>query len=273
MKAHLWDRARLNAAIHSLRSCLCVGLDTDFTRLPPHLKEDKDGILVFNKSIIDHTLPYTVAYKINAAFYECLGQAGWNIMEQTIEYVRSKDRFAILDAKRGDIGNTGEMYARAAFDVLKADGVTVSPYMGKDSIDPFLKYHGHWTILLGLTSNAGAEDFQLKKMSSGHYLFEEVITSAKLWASQEQLMFVVGATQSEYLIRIRQIVPDYFLLIPGIGAQGGDLDDVIRCAFTSEGDILINSSRNIIYASAGEDYAYAAGLEAEKVQKKMAKFI
>lgn len=272
MKSNAWDRAALNAAIRSLRSCLCVGLDTDQSRLPLHLKDDQEGMLIFNKSIVDHTLPFTVAYKVNAAFYECLGQAGWKVMEQTIEYICSKGKFLILDAKRGDIGNTGEMYARAAFDVLHADGVTVSPYMGKDSIDPFLKYKNHWTILLGLTSNSGSEDFQLKKMATGRYLFEEVVTTARTWAGPDQLMFVAGATQADFLIRIRQLVPDYFLLIPGIGAQGGDLDEVMRNTCTKEGDILINSSRNIIYASSGEDFAFAAGLEAEKVQKKMAKY-
>ncbi len=268
-----WTRSSLNDLIHTLKSCLCVGLDTDLNKLPPGIQRSPEGILHFNKAIIDYTLNYAIAYKINAAFYEVLGGNGWDIMAETIEYIRLAQRFAILDAKRGDIGNTGDMYAKSAFVHLKADAVTVAPYMGRDSVMPFLNYKRNWTILLGLTSNPGADDFQLKKMADGTHLYEEVIRKSKTWADPDQLMFVTGATRPEDLVKIRQIAPDYFLLIPGIGAQGGDLDRVMQASLTTQGDILINASRSIIYASPDTNFAQAAGAEAHRMQVEMARFI
>ena len=268
-----WTRSSLNELIHTLNSCLCVGLDTDINKLPIGIQKSAEGILHFNKEIIDYTFNYTVAYKINAAFYEVLGGKGWDIMAETIEYVRKRNRFAILDAKRGDIGNTGDMYAKSAFVHLHADAVTVAPYMGKDSVMPFLNYNKNWTVLLGLTSNPGADDFQLKRMADGAFLYEEVIRKAMTWADSDQLMFVTGATRPEDLKKIRQIAPDYFLLIPGVGAQGGELDSVMQASITKQGDILINASRSIIYASSKNDFAIAAETEAHRMQVEMAKFI
>lgn len=273
MESLSWSRASLNKSIQSAHSCLCVGLDTDRAKIPSSFQSDINGIFKFNKAIIDVTLPYVVCYKINAAFYEVYGPSGWSMMEDTIEYIRSKNKFIILDAKRGDIGNTGKMYASACFDALKADAMTVSPYMGKDSVDPFLGFKDKWTILLVLTSNEGAQDFQLQKMATGQFLFEKVLQTASEWADHNQLMFVIGATNAEYLQLVRNIVPDYFLLIPGIGAQGGDLRATIKSAKTKDGDILINASRSILYASDGTDFALAAEKEARDIQKIMAEFI
>lgn len=268
-----WTRASLNELIHSLKSCLCVGLDTDINKLPSGIQKTTDGILTFNQAIIDYTSRYAMAYKINSAFYEVLGSNGWDVMAKTIEYIRKKNRFAILDAKRGDIGNTGEMYAKTAFELVQADAVTVAPYMGKDSVMPFLKHKKNWTILLGLTSNPGADDFQLKKLKDDTYLYQEVIRKAMTWADSDQLMFVTGATRPDDLKKIRTIAPNYFLLIPGVGAQGGELDTVMQASRTEHGDILINASRSIIYASSGDDFAKAAEAEARRMQAEMAKFI
>lgn len=269
----LWTRSSINELIHSLRSCLCVGLDTDINKLPEGIQKSPDGILTFNKAIVDYTFQYAVAYKINAAFYEVLGGKGWDIMSETIEYIRMRNRFAILDAKRGDIGNTGDMYAKAAFEYLRADAVTVAPYMGKDSVMPFLNYKKNWTILLGLTSNPGADDFQMKKLTDDSHLFEEVIQKAITWGDPDHLMFVTGATRTDYLKKIRTIAPDYFLLIPGVGAQGGELNKVLESSLTKNGDILINASRSIIYASSKADFAKAAEAESHRMQAEMAKFI
>ncbi len=273
MDSTVWDRASLNKTIHTTHSCLCVGLDTDQSKLPSAFQNSIDGIFKFNQAIIDVTLPYAVSYKLNAAFYEVLGMDGWAILRNTIDYIRSKHKFVIIDAKRGDIGNTGQMYASACFEYLKADAATVSPYMGKDSVDPFLKFEHKWTILLALTSNAGAEDFQLKKLQSDRYLFEEVLIQAKTWGNQNQLMFVTGATKTDYLERIRLIIPDYFLLVPGVGAQGGDLSAVLQLTLSTEGDVILNASRSILYASSGLDFAQAAEKEAKSMQKLMSTFI
>lgn len=270
MNVQSWDRKSLNQAINSLRSCLCVGLDTDAGKIPVSFPGGPSVIFRFNKSIVDATCDLAVAYKINSAFYEVLGQEGWEAMKQTIAYVKSKNRFAILDAKRGDIGNTGELYARACFETLNADAATVSPYMGKDSVVPFLNYTGRWTVLLALTSNPGGLDFQTKRLDSGNLLFEEVILKSKQWADADQLMYVVGATKMDYIDKIRAIVPNYFLLIPGVGAQGGDLDQIMDQALTGQGDILVNVSRNILYASPDADYLDAARQEAVRLKEKMA---
>jgi len=273
MNLHPWDRKSLNQAINSLKSCLCVGLDTDEEKIPESFLKGTNLSFRFNKSIIDVTYDIAVAYKINSAFYEVGGPGGWEAMSQTIAYIRSKNRFAILDAKRGDIGNTGRMYARACFETLNADAVTVSPYMGKDSVAPFLAYTDRWTVLLALTSNPGGQDFQLKKMESGNLLFEEVILKSKQWGDADHLMYVVGATKMEYIQKIRSIVPNHFLLIPGAGAQGGDLDLILDQALTGQGDILINVSRSILYASADHDFLGAARQEAVNLKERMAQHI
>lgn len=268
-----WNRQSLNSLIKKLKSCLCVGLDTDPVKLPSHIEKSPEGILNFNKQIIDYTYSYAVAYKINSAFYEILGAEGWDVMNETIAHIKAQNRFAILDAKRGDIGNTAEMYASSAFDHLQADAVTVAPYMGKDSVTPFLKHPNKWTILLALTSNTGADDFQLKKLENGLYLYEQVLKTASGWGTNDQLMFVTGATRPDYIKAIRTIIPDYFLLVPGIGAQGGDLQEVMKAGYTADGDILINASRSIIYASSNLDFDIAAGDESRRIRAEMAKFI
>jgi orotidine-5'-phosphate decarboxylase len=268
MNTPFWDRQALNRAIRELQSCLCIGLDTDETRIPRAVT-GKNKVFEFNKSIIDATADLAVAYKINAAFYEAMGPAGWQAMAETIACIRDKKRFVILDAKRGDIGNTGELYARACFEQLNADAVTVSPYMGRDSVLPFLSRPGRWAILLALTSNTGAEDFQLQRMASGRRLFEEVIHLSSRWGSSDQLMYVAGATRIRHLQEVRNLLPGYFLLIPGVGAQGGDLGQVMAQAMTTSGDLLINASRSILYASAGPDFVQAAREEALKMQSSM----
>ncbi|MEP7267304.1 MAG: orotidine-5'-phosphate decarboxylase [Saprospiraceae bacterium] len=273
MSDFIWDKSSLNKAIHTLESCLCVGLDADLLKMPYFVEKSPAGMLFFNKEIIDHTFPYAVSYKLNAAFYEVLGCEGWKVMAETISYIKSKHRFVILDAKRGDIGNTADKYAHSAFEILEADGVTVAPYMGKDSVTPFLSHKNKWAILLALTSNPGANDFQLQKLANGKFLYEEVIHQAIQWGNPDQLMFVTGATRPDYLVSIRKLIPDYFLLIPGIGAQGGDLTSVMKAALTIEGDILINASRSIIYASSDADFGLASAEAAKLIQVEMAQFI
>lgn len=270
MVLHSWDRKSINQAVNALKSCLCVGLDTDLKKIPTSFPEGPDIVFRFNKAIVDATSAMAVAYKINSAFYEVNGVEGWQAMAQTIQYIKSQNRFVILDAKRGDIGNTGEMYAKTCFEILNADAVTVSPYMGKDSVMPFLAYANRWTVLLALTSNPGGQDFQTKKMESGHFLFEEVILKSKNWTDADHLMYVVGATKMEYIQRIRSLIPHHFLLIPGVGAQGGDLDLILDEALTGQGDILINVSRSILYASPERDYLEAAREEAARLKDKMA---
>jgi len=245
------------------KTTLCVGLDTDVLKLPLHLQGRPEGVLEFNKKIIDATHDICVAYKINTAFYECLGAKGWEIMEETLAYIPS-GIFTIADAKRGDIGNTSTMYARAFFDQLNFDAITVSPYMGSDSIKPFLEFKNKFTIVLALTSNAGSADFEQQKIGASD-LYELVLNTSKTWGTHENMMYVVGATKAEALLKIREIVPKHFLLIPGVGAQGGSLYDVLK--FGSVPDVtglLVNSSRQILYASSGEDFAVQARLEASK---------
>jgi orotidine-5'-phosphate decarboxylase len=264
-------KAQLFQQIKQKRSFLCVGLDTEIDRLPKHLLHEDDPVFSFNKSIIDATAPYAVAYKPNTAFYEVQGARGWESLEKTVDYIRNSfpDIFIIADAKRGDIGNTSANYAKAFFDHLNADAVTVAPYMGFDSVSPFLGFENKWLILLALTSNSGSVDFQYNQLQSGKRLFEEVLIKAKTWASSEQMMFVVGATHPGEIAEVRETVPDYFLLVPGVGAQGGSLEAVAENGLNSECGLLVNSSRGIIFASSENDFAQKAGEEARKLQLQM----
>lgn len=254
---------------------LCVGLDADIDKLPLHLRGNIDAIFPFNKAIIDATADYCVAYKPNTAFYECLGTTGWRILEETVRYIKNRypQHLIIADAKRGDIGNTSKMYAKAFFDVLKADAITVAPYMGRDSVSPFLERKDKWTVLLGLTSNKGAEDFQFDKTDANDFLFEDVIIKSKEWGEPDNLMYVVGATQASQLKRIRELVPNHFLLVPGVGAQGGELKEVVINGFNSDCGILVNASRSIIYASEGEDFAVRAAFKAKEMADEMSTLI
>lgn len=253
------------------KSFLCVGLDTDIKKIPQHLLQDEDPIFAFNKAIIDATADLCVAYKPNLAFYESLGIEGWKAFEKTVRYIKGNhpDQFIIADAKRGDIGNTSEMYARSFFEHLDIDSVTVAPYMGEDSVKPFLNYPGHWVIVLGLTSNKGSQDFQFTTDNNGERLFEKVLRVTQNWATDDQLMFVVGATQGKLFTDVRRIAPDHFLLVPGVGAQGGSLQEEARYGMNDRCGLLVNSSRGIIYADKSESFADAARREAEKIQQEM----
>ena len=264
-------KQELFANIKRKKSFLCVGLDTDIKKIPQHLLSDEDPIFAFNKAIIDATADLCVAYKPNAAFYESIGIKGIAALEKTIAYIRENypDQFIILDAKRGDIGNTSEMYAQSAFEHLQASAVTVAPYMGEDSVKPFLTYEGKWVIVLALTSNKGSHDFQLMEDANGERLFEKVLKTTQTWATEDQLMFVVGATQGKMFTDIRKLAPNHFLLVPGVGAQGGSLQDVAEYGMNSSCGLLVNSSRQIIFASKGKDFAEAAKAEALKVQQEM----
>lgn len=272
-------REELFENIMRKRSFLCVGLDTDVNKIPEFLFDregDLDPIFEFNKSIIDATAEYCVAYKPNLAFYESLGLQGWDVLERTVDYIREKypDQFLIADAKRGDIGNTSTMYARTFFGALNFDSVTVAPYMGEDSVSPFLTYEDKWVTLLALTSNKGAFDFQMTEdKETGDRLFEKVLKTSLKWGNEDNMMYVVGATKAEMLADIRKIIPNHFLLVPGIGAQGGSLADVVKYGMNKQCGLLVNSSRAILYASSGEDYAEAAGAEAKKVQQQMSEFL
>ena len=257
-------RQQLFEQIQIKKSYLCIGLDTDLSKIPPHLLAFDDPIFEFNKQIIDATRDLCVGYKPNTAFYECQGLKGWAALEKTVEYIGNQ-HFTIADAKRGDIGNTSKMYAQAFFDTMNFDAVTVAPYMGEDSVKPFLEFKNKWTILLGLTSNKGSEDFQFIRD-----MFKIVIRTAQTWGTPDNLMFVIGATQAERFKEIRQIAPDNFFLVPGIGAQGGDLAKVSEYGMNDHCGLLVNSSREIIYASKGEDFAEKAREAALKVQKTMA---
>lgn len=273
------NREELFENIMRKKSFLCVGLDTDVNKIPEFLFDregELDPIFEFNKSIIDATAEFCVAYKPNLAFYESLGLQGWDVLERTVEYIREKypDQFIIADAKRGDIGNTSAMYARTFFGALDFDSVTVAPYMGEDSVSPFLTYENKWVTLLALTSNKGAFDFQfMEDKASGERLFEKVLKTSLKWGNEDNMMYVVGATKADMLADIRKIIPNHFLLVPGIGAQGGSLAEVVKYGMNKQCGLLVNSSRAILYASNGEDYAEAARAEAQKVQKEMSEFL
>ena len=265
-------RQELIQNIKTKRSFLCVGLDTDLKKVPAHLLNEEDPIFAFNKAIIDATAQYCVAYKPNLAFYEAFGVKGLMAFEKTVKYIQENypDQFIIADAKRGDIGNTSAMYARTFFEEYNLDSVTVAPYMGEDSVTPFLGYDGKWVILLALTSNKGSHDFQLTESTDGEMLFQKVLRKSQEWANNEQMMYVVGATQGQAFEEIRKIVPDHFLLVPGVGAQGGSLCEVCKYGMTQECCLLVNSSRAIIYADSSENFAQAAAQAAQEVQKEMA---
>jgi len=265
------NREQLIQQIKVRKSYLCVGLDTDINKIPTHLKGTDDAVFQFNKDIIDATHDVCVSYKINTAFYEAQGVAGWMAMQKTVEYI-GQEHFKIADAKRGDIGNTSDQYAKAFFETLPFDSVTVAPYMGSDSVQPFLKYDGKWAIVLGLTSNKGAADFELQTVGEG-MLYEKVLHTVSSWGTAENTMFVVGATQSDAFLNIRRIVPDHFLLVPGVGAQGGSLKDISEKAMNQDCGLLVNVSRDILYASSGFDFATAARQRAINYQKEMAEYL
>lgn len=261
-------KQELIAQIRSKKSFLCVGLDTDMEKIPAHLLEREDPIFEFNKAIIDATKDYCVAYKPNIAFYECLGVKGWESLRKTLEYIPD-NCFTIADAKRGDIGNTSKYYAKTFFEYLNFDSVTVAPYMGEDSVTPFYEFENKWVILLALTSNKGALDFQFMTDTKGEELYKKVLRKSSKWGSSENLMYVVGATRAEGIGEVRKLVPDNFFLVPGVGAQGGSLEDVANYGWNKDCGLLVNSSRGIIYASTGDDFAEMAGLAAKKVQGQM----
>ncbi|MDE1205954.1 orotidine-5'-phosphate decarboxylase [Tenacibaculum larymnensis] len=261
---------QLVSEIRKKKSFLCIGLDVDLDKIPAHLLQEEDPIFAFNKAIIDATHHLCVAYKPNTAFYEAYGIKGWKSLEKTINYLNEKypEIFTIADAKRGDIGNTSTMYAKAFFEDLAFDSVTVAPYMGKDSVEPFLAFKDKHTILLALTSNQGAFDFQTKTVD-GKELYKQVIETSKSWENSQNLMYVVGATKAEYLADIRKIIPESFLLVPGVGAQGGNLEEVCKYGMTDTVGLLINSSRGVIYTSNGTNFAEAAATKAEELQQQM----
>ncbi len=262
----------LFSSIQKKRSFLCVGLDTDIQKIPEHLLVEEDPVFHFNRAIIDATAPYAIAYKPNLAFYESMGEEGWAAFRKTVGYIRENHpgMFVIADAKRGDIGNTSNLYARAFFEKLQVDAITVAPYMGEDSVSPFLQYPGKWVVLLALTSNKGAEDFQFtREENSGPRLFEKVLTTSKKWGSQEQLMYVVGATKAIMLESIREIIPHHFLLVPGVGAQGGSLQEVAQHGMNEQCGLIVNSSRGIIYAGNYTGFALAAAEKAKEIQQEM----
>lgn len=265
------NRAQLIQAIRDKKSVLCVGLDTDLDKIPSHLFSEEDPVFAFNKAIIDATKDYTVAYKINTAFYESQGVKGWISLGKTLEYI-PKDIFTIADAKRGDIGNTAEQYAKTFFHTYPFDSVTVAPYMGEDSVKPFMQFPGHWAIVLGLTSNAGSADFQLQQCGN-EMLYEKVLKTVSGWGSPENLMFVIGATRKEQLQHVRKMLPEHFFLIPGVGAQGGDVPTVCENAMNKDGGILINVSRAVIYAGKQQDFQKQAEAAAKDYQQQMAAYL
>ena len=261
-------RQELIEQIKIKKSFLCVGLDTDLSKIPSHLLETEDPIFEFNKAIIDATKDFCVAYKPNIAFYECLGVNGWKSLEKTLQYI-PKNIFTIADAKRGDIGNTSTYYAKTFFEYLNCDSVTIAPYMGEDSVTPFLEFKDKWAIVLALTSNKGALDFQTIQNQEGKELFKSVLEKTASWGTPENMMYVVGATRAEQIGEVRKIVPNHFFLVPGVGAQGGSLEDVANFGWNEDCGLLVNSSRGIIYASNEVDFAERAGVEARKIQEEM----
>jgi orotidine 5'-phosphate decarboxylase len=267
------ERKQLIEQIFTKKSFLCVGLDTDLNKIPKFLLNEEDPIFSFNKAIIDATAPYSVAYKPNLAFYECYGLKGMEAFEKTITYLKEKypNHFIIADAKRGDIGNTSKMYAQTFFKEYNVDALTIAPYMGEDSVKPFLEYEGKWVILLALTSNKGSHDFQLFEDKDGVRLFERVLSKAQEWGTTENLMFVVGATQGSLFADIRKLAPNSFLLVPGVGAQGGSLQEVCKYGMNKDCGLLVNSSRGIIYASSEANFAEIAGEKAKELQQEMEK--
>ena len=266
------NKQQLIDNIRRKQSFLCVGLDTDIKKIPDHLLDSHEPIFAFNRAIIDATADLCVAYKPNLAFYESLGVKGWQALEKTVRYIREQypDQLVIADAKRGDIGNTSAMYAHALFEDLRADAVTVAPYMGEDSVTPFLGYEDKWVVLLALTSNKGSHDFQLTEDRDGERLFEKVLRRSQQWAGDDRMMYVVGATQGRMFEDIRRIAPNHFLLVPGVGAQGGSLEEVCRYGMTKECGLIVNSSRAIIYAAHDHAFADAARQAARQVQQQMA---
>lgn len=268
-------KEELFESIRRKRSFLCVGLDPDIKKMPPHLLREKEAIFRFNKGIIDATAGLCVAYKPNLAFYECHGTEGWTAFEKTVRYIRENypGQFIIADAKRGDIGNTSEMYARSFFGETGVDAVTVAPYMGEDSVKPFLGYPGKWVVMLGLTSNKGSHDFQLTADAGGERLFEKVMRVSGQWGTDDQIMYVVGATRGSMFADVRRIVPDHFLLVPGVGAQGGSLEEVVRYGINSRCGLLVNSSRQILYADSTEAFGEGAHREAANIQREMERLL
>ena len=266
-------RLQLYDKIRDKESFLCVGLDTDITKIPSHLLKEDDPIFAFNKQIIDSTVEHAVAYKPNIAFYESLGSKGWESLQKTIEYI-PKEIFTIADAKRADIGNTSAMYAKAFFEQMNFDSITVSPYMGKDSVEPFMNFDRKWIIILAATSNSGSFDFQNLLVEEGsESLHERVIRKSAEWGNKNNTMYVVGATRVESLLNIRRIIPDHFLLIPGVGAQGGDLASVCKFGMNKQCGLLVNSSRSIIYSDSSKDFAKSAGKEAKKLRLEMTQYL
>ena len=265
-------RQELIQQIFEKKTFLCVGLDTDIKKIPEHLLTEEDPIFAFNKAIIDATAPYCVSYKPNLAFYESMGVKGWISFDKTIAYLNENypKHFIIADAKRGDIGNTSAMYARTFFEEMNLDALTVAPYMGEDSVTPFLQYEGKWVILLALTSNKGSHDFQLTEDTNGERLFEKVLKTSQQWGNADNMMYVVGATQGKMFEDIRKVAPEHFLLVPGIGAQGGSLEEVCKYGMTKDCGLIVNSSRAIIYADKTENFAEVAAQEARKVAEQMA---
>lgn len=265
------NRQQLVSTIQRKKSYLCVGLDTDLSKIPSHILEHPDPVFEFNKQIIDATKDYCVAYKINTAFYEALGVKGWEAMQKTVDYIPAS-HFKIADAKRGDIGNTSKQYAKAFFETMNFDAITVAPYMGEDSIRPFLEYDGKWAIVLGLTSNEGAKDFELQQ-AGGEYLYEKVLRTVASWGTVDNTMFVIGATKAEWFQKIRSILPKHFYLVPGIGAQGGSLEEISRKAMNEDCGLLVNVSRAVIYASSKQNFSEEAAAVARQYQIEMNRYI
>lgn len=265
------NKQELIKQIKEKRSFLCVGLDSDIKKLPACVKNSDDPVFEFNKAIIDATAPYTVAYKPNLAFYEATGVKGWISLEKTVQYIKDNypEIFIIADAKRGDIGNTSALYARSFFEEMQVHALTVAPYMGEDSVSPFLSYDGAWVIVLALTSNPGSHDFQLTKDENGEMLFEKVLRTSQKWGSDQNMMYVVGATQGKSFENVRNIVPNHFLLVPGVGAQGGSLEEVCKYGMNDECGLLVNASRAVIFADSSEQYATVAGQKAAAYQQQM----